>query len=268
MTYILHTSWVVLLIYTGVCVVYFFIQENFIFVPTLPGEPFEPKLPTPCEEFFIDTPHGGKIHALLLKAENPKGLIYYLHGNTGSLKRWQFMAEELCGFGFDVFVLDYRGYGQSKGPRTEAFMHRDVEECFDFVAERYANRPIIIYGRSLGTGFAVRLASRRKAHLLLLETPFSNFVDVAKYYLPFLPVRILLRYKFQSDFFIQHAHCRALLFHGTKDKIVPYSSALKLYKAGEKKIEIDLITIVGGRHSNLNSFPLFREKLKEVFEYF
>lgn len=266
MFYILHTSWVVLLIYTGVCVVYFFIQENFIFVPTLPGDLFEPKLPTPCEEFFLETPHGGKIHALLLKADQPKGLIFYLHGNTGSLKRWQFMAEELSGFGWDVFVMDYRGYGQSKGPRTEAFMHRDVEECFDFISDKYAERPLVIYGRSLGTGFAVRIAARRKARLLVLETPFSNFIDVAKHYIPFLPVRILLRYKFQSDFFIQHSHCPAVIFHGTKDKIVPYTSALKLYKAGEKKIPIDMVTIVGGRHSNLNSFPLFREKLKELLD--
>jgi hypothetical protein len=96
MTYILHTSWVVLLIYTGVCVVYFFIQENFIFVPTLPGDLFEPKLPTPCEEFFVDTPHGGKIHALIIESRSiPKGSFFTLHGNTGSLKRWQFMAEEL-----------------------------------------------------------------------------------------------------------------------------------------------------------------------------
>jgi hypothetical protein len=87
---------------------------------------------------------------------------------------------------------------------------------------------------------------------------------VAKHYIPFLPVRILLRYRFQNDFFIQHLHCPAVIFHGTKDKIVPYTSALKLYKAGEKKVAIDMITIVGGRHSNLNSFPVFREKLKEL----
>ncbi|MDZ4751027.1 MAG: alpha/beta fold hydrolase [Flavobacteriales bacterium] len=264
MTYFLHTTWVALLIYSGVCAVYYFIQENFIFVPTLPGEPFEPKLHTSHEELYIETPHGGRIHGLLLKVKESKGLIFYLHGNTGSLKRWQFMAEELAGYGWDVFVMDYRGYGQSRGPRNEAFMHRDVEECFDRLSILYPNSQKIIYGRSLGSGFAVRLASRRKSDILILETPFSNFVDVARYYLPFLPMRILLRYKFRNDFFIQHLNCPVYIFHGTTDKMVPYKSALKLYNAAKKVTSAELFTIVGGRHSNLNSFPLFRDKMKEI----
>ena len=132
---ILHILFVITVIYLLVCLIYFLIQEKFIFVPTLPGESFEIRLATHTEEFHLQTPHNGRIHALLLKVEKPKGLIFYLHGNTGSLKRWQFMAEEISGYGYDVFVLDYRGYGQSKGRKSEAIMHRDIEYCFDFITE-------------------------------------------------------------------------------------------------------------------------------------
>ncbi|MFZ4784742.1 MAG: alpha/beta hydrolase [Flavobacteriales bacterium] len=219
----------ILLVYTGICVVYFLFQEKFIFVPTLPGEPFEIKLALHTEEFQLKAPHNGSIHCLLVKAENTKGLVFYLHGNTGSLKRWQFMAEEIAGYGFDVFVMDYRGYGKSQGIRSEARMHRDVEFCYDWIAEKYTQKPRIIYGRSLGSGFATRLASRRHSDGLVLETPFLNLVDVAKSYAPILPVDMLLRYKMRSDIFIQRVDCPIHIFHGTKDSIVRYSSAFELF---------------------------------------
>ena len=256
-----------LTIYFLVCVVYFFIQEKFIFVPAFNLDPFTNKLSTHSEEFNIKTAHDGLIHALLLKCDKPKGVVIYLHGNTGNLKRWQFMAEEISAYGYDVFAPDFRGYGKSKGKRSEAFMHRDLETCHEFVAQLYPNQKIIIYGRSLGSGFATRLASRKFADLVVLETPFYNMVEVASHYLPFLPVRILLRYRFRSDLYIQHIDCPILILHGTKDIVVPHSHALKLFRHAEAhQRNIKMITIVGGKHGNLNSFPLFRDKLGDFLE--
>lgn len=262
----LHTLWVAALIYAGACVLYFLIQEKFIFVPTLPGEPFEIKLASATEEFMIETPYGGHIHTLLIKSSESKGLIFYLHGNTGSLKRWQFMAEEVATHGYDVFVMDYRGYGKSTGKRTEAIMHRDVEYCYDWILAKQQPARKVVYGRSLGTGFATRLASRREVDLLVLETPYFNLIDVAKYYLPFLPVRWLLRYGMRSDLYLKHVHCPTHIFHGTKDRVVPYSSALKLFRTvGNSKL-LTMTVIPGGKHSNLNRFPLFRERLRNFLK--
>ncbi len=258
-----HIALTLLLIYMGICVLYFLFQEKFIFVPTWPADNFRSRLHTPTEEFHLHTPHGGRIHALLLKVEKPAGLIFYLHGNTGSLRRWQFMAEELATYGYDVIAMDYRGYGLSHGPRRESWMHRDVEAVYDMIVPRYAGRPVIVYGRSLGSGFATRLASRRRPDKLILETPFSNLIEVARYYVPFIPVKWLLRYFMRSDLFIQHVHCPVLILHGTKDRIVPYRSALALFRLAESRGQVQMTTIVGGRHGNLNSFPLFREKLRE-----
>jgi fermentation-respiration switch protein FrsA (DUF1100 family) len=86
---------------------------------------------------------------------------------------------------------------------------------------------------------------------------------VARHYVPFIPVKWLLRYTMRSDLFIQHVHCPVLILHGTKDRIVPYRSALALFRLAESRGQVQMTTIVGGRHSNLNSFPLFREKLRE-----
>ncbi len=265
--YIINTMAVLILLYVGVCIVYFFIQEKFIFVPTWPGDPFESKLATPCEEIILNTPNKGQIHCLLLSVEAPKGIIIYLHGNTGSLKRWQFMAEELSGYGYDVFVPDFRGYGQSKGRRSESFMHRDMEFCYEYIIERFPNKKLLIYGRSLGCAFATRLASRKSASKVVLETPFFNLIETGKYYLPFLPIKYLLRYRFRSDIYIQHIDCPVRIFHGTKDIVVPHSQALQLFRHAEKhKRDVSMVTIVGGKHANLNSFPAFREKLEEFLQ--
>jgi len=254
-------------VYAVISLGYFLLQEKFIFVPTISGEPFEIKLSTFASSIFINTPNDGKIHALLLKIHNPKGVIFYLHGNTGSLKRWQFMAEELTSYGYDVFVMDYRQYGQSSGKRSEGILHRDVEHCYEFIEEKYSGQKIIIYGRSLGSGFATRLASRKKCERLVLETPFFNLIDVANSHLPFLPVRYLLRYKFRSDIHIQHIESPILILHGTKDLMVKYNSALKLFRQAESSgKDVHMVTLVGGKHSNLNIFPLFRERLEEFLD--
>lgn len=250
----------------GLCVVYYFVQERIIFVPTLPSDAFTSKIPFELEEFYIDGDQGGNIHSILVKAREPKGLIFYLHGNTGSIKRWQFMAGELADFGFDVFVIDYRGYGQSRGIRSEDLIHSDVARAFDFIREKYQGSPIVIYGRSLGSGFATKLASQREAHALILETPYFNLIDVARRYMPILPIRLLLRYQLRSDKYINQVRFPVHIFHGTKDKVVPYSSALKLYRKASNKALVEMTTIVGGKHSNLNSFPLFREKLKSALD--
>lgn len=255
-----------ILLYGAVCVIYFFFQEKFLFVPTFKFDhSFKARVACPIEEFQLRTPYNGSIHAILLKVKEPKGLVFYLHGNTGSLKRWQFMAEEIASYGFDVFAMDYRGYGRSSGFRTEARMHRDVEYCFDFISLKYESYPKIIYGRSLGTGFATRLASRRKAQGLVLETPFSSLVDVARHRLPFLPVDTLLRYKFRNDLHLPHVDCPVHIFHGTKDKIVRHRLALKLYRKSLNLKAIEMTTLVGGRHGNLNTYPLFRERLSAFF---
>lgn len=261
-----HILTVLVIVYLGICLAYFLLQEKFIFVPSWPTDHFQPRISTPVEQIFLDTPHGGRVHAILIRAAEPRGLIFYLHGNTGSLYRWQFMAEELTTYGFDVVAMDYRGYGQSQGPRRESWMHRDAEAMLDEVTSRMPDLPVVIYGRSLGSGFATRLASRRRCSGLVLETPFSNLVDVAAHYLPFIPVRLLLRYRFRSDLHINHVHCPVLILHGTRDFIVPHRFALRLFQAARGKANVHMTTITGGRHSNLNAFPLFREKLADFLE--
>ena len=210
-----------LLLYGSACLLAWALQERFIFFPTLEKEDFNYQLPVPSEEFKIQTPNQGSINLLKIKSQDPKGLIFYLHGNTGSIKRWRFMGEELSTYGFDVMIPDYRGYGKSTGKRKESWMQEDMLFCLHQVEKTYTDLPVVVYGRSLGSGFAVPLALNGGADALVLETPFYSLMDVAISYFPLIPMRFLLRYRMRSDKLIKELNIPILILHGNKDRIVP-----------------------------------------------
>lgn len=252
-----------MLIYLGVCVVYYLVQERVIFIDFFKSQGTT-EIAAPYDEYQLETPNGGSIHGMLIHSKEKKGLIFYLHGNTGNLNRWKFMGEELTSLGYDVFVPDYRGYGKSKGKRSEAYMHSDMEVIFDHITAKTNFKKVVIYGRSLGSGFAVRLAAHRGCDRLILETPYLSLLHVASGRFPFLPVRLLLRYEFRSDKYIEKVSCPIAIFHGSKDVVVPYRSGFRLYEMVRQREDCEMVTLVGGKHNNLNIYPLFREKLGEM----
>lgn len=252
------------IVYLGICLIYFVIQEKLIFVPKHISDLKSYNFTLPYSQRVYHTSNNGLIHGLLFKNENSKGLIFYLHGNTGSLKRWGYTAEEICDFGYDVFALDYRGFGKSKGMKSEKIMHQDALEVFNEVKLNYENERIVVYGRSLGAAFAVRLASQVHIDLLILETPFYSLVDVGRRNFPFMPIKLLLRYKFYSNIYLAAVQCPIQIFHGTKDLLVPYESAFNLYNKYKSELDITMTTMVGGKHNNINSFALYREKMQEI----
>lgn len=260
---LLYTLLAAALMYLALCFAAWLLQERFIFVPTFRHEPRTQDVVTPNDEVFLETPGNGLIHGLFLYAENPRGVILYLHGNTGGMRRWKFIAEELCSYGFTVFIPDYRGYGLSKGKRTENLMHSDTDACLSEARKRFPGLPVIVYGRSLGSGFAVKLAAEKPVNGLVLETPFLSLLDVANSYFPFLPNSRLIRFPLRSDLRMPSLKVPTLILHGTADIIVPYRSALALFHAADSNQLVKMTTIPGGRHNNLNIYPLFREKLAE-----
>lgn len=253
--------WVVLVLYGLAIAIYFFLQERFIFIAVHHSEKLNYALASDFEEVYLETPYGGRIHSLLIRCNDPKGVILYFHGNTGSIRRWAITAEELTSFGYDVMVVDYRGYGKSRGKRSEKAMHLDAEAAYNFLQQRYDKSNIVIYGRSLGSGFAVRLAALHPASKLILETPFFSLLEIAELQAPYMPVGFLLRYPLRSDEIIGNINNPLIIFHGTRDRVVPYHSGLKLFKkAGSRQKQ--MVTIPRGRHNNLSTYAIYRDKMR------
>ena len=251
----------IVVLYIGLILLLYLKQEKFIFYPTKLTQKYNFPQFKNFEELYF-TANQATIHALHFKTENPKGLVLYFHGNAGALDKWGYEAEEFIKRNFEVVMLDYRSYGKSTGKLSEKNMHEDASIIYHKMAENVDPSKIILYGRSLGSGIATELATKVRAKLLILETPYTSIDDVAKRGFFFLPVSSLLKFHFNNSQKIKNLNCPVHIFHGTKDELIPYSQSVNLAKIyGDDSI---LTTIQKGTHNNLITFEKFQKKLDEL----
>ena len=195
-----------------------------------------------------------------------KGIVLYFHGNADNLARWGKHAHDFTKHGYDVLMYDYRGFGKSTGSFSEEKYHQDAQFAYQYISKSFAPENIIIYGRSLGTGIATKLASENKAKMLILETPYYNFINVSRSFLPILPFEKILRYTFRTDLWITHVKYPIHIFHGTSDWVVPYRSSVQLVNLLQQDQNKILTTIEGGGHKNLADFELYHRDLAKVLK--
>jgi uncharacterized protein len=265
-TVILSTIGLLLLAYIAVCVFYWFVQERMIFirfkVPQRYAFRFKPGHPT-YEELFLAR-DDARLHALYFTVPGARGAVLYFHGNTGSLRRWGKRAARFTQLGYNVLMPDPRGYGKSRGKLSEAALHADAEAWYQELLKRWPEQSIVVFGRSLGSGLATPVAAAHKPKALILEAPFANLYDVARNYSALLPYRLLLRYPFRNDLAMPRINCPVLIFHGQRDTVVPYHSALKLYATVPARVHREMVTFTKGRHSDLARFARYLRKLEEL----
>ncbi len=250
-------------IYLMIGTALYFLQEKIIFRPTVLNQTYVFKFTHPFEELFLKADDNAVINAIHFKAENPKGVILYLHGNAGDLSRWGKITEYFVEKNYDLLVMDYRTYGKSKGTLSEHALYSDAQLCYDYLKEQYSEAEITIYGRSLGTGIAAYIASTNDPKQLILETPYYNIVDVAKHRFPFFSVKHMLHYKLPSNEFIQNVKCNITMIHGTDDFVVPFKSGEKLFKVAPQRLTT-FCAIKNGGHNNLVKFDSYQLKMKEI----
>lgn len=211
---------------------------------------------------FIEAADGKKINGLLFKVENSKGLVFYLHGNIGSLNSWGEVPQNYINLGYDVFIYDYRSFGKSGGEiKSQKQLFSDNQIVLDVLKKQYPESKIIILGHSLGTAMAAKLASENQVVQLILITPYYSMSGMVKRLYPYLPV-FILKYKLPTWKYLKACKMPVVIFHGDKDDLVPYQDALKLkkfFKPGDR-----LITLKGQDHYRINDSNDYRNKLAEV----
>jgi uncharacterized protein len=257
-------AWVAI-IFVALLIIAYFIQEKLIFKPEKLKQNFEYKYDAPFEELFFDIEQGVRINGLHFYKEQPQGLILYFHGNSRSIKGWAKYAKDFYRYNYDVVLVDYRGFGKSTGKRTEEKLHSDMQFVYDNLAKKYAEDHLIVYGRSLGSGFATKLAVENNPRYLILDAPYFSFKKVVERFLPFLPINWVLRYKLRTDNWIGNVKCPTYILHGTKDRLIPISHSEQLQQKNAKKIT--LIRIEGGGHNNLPSFPEYHNFVRDILQY-
>lgn len=251
--------------YLLIAALVYFVQERFIFKPEKLPQDFEYRYDAPFEELFFDIEPGIRINGLHFYCKEPKGLILYLHGNSRSIKGWAKYARDFYRYGYDVLLVDYRGFGKSTGKRSEKVLLTDLQFVYDKLLEKYEQHHILVYGRSLGSGFATKLAADNMPRYLILDAPYFSFIKVVERFAPFLPHKILLRYHLHTDKWIRRVNCHTYILHGTKDRLIPIRHSEKLQQLNPNKIT--LIRIHGGRHNNLPGFPEYHNFIRDILQY-
>lgn len=245
-------------------VVVYFLQDFFIFKPEKLRADFIFKYDIPFRELNFDIEPGVRINGLHFYRDAPKGLILYFHGNSRSIKGWAKYAKDFYRFNYDVVLIDYRGFGKSTGKRSETKMLSDVQFVYEVLAKQYSEEHLIVYGRSLGSGFAAKLASDNQPRYLILDAPYYNFRKVIERFLPILPVRLVLRYHLRTDRWIQKVKCPVYIIHGTRDWLIPIRHSKRLQKFNPRRIT--LIRIYGGGHNNLPKFDEYHSFVRDILK--
>lgn len=243
----------------------YFVQDRFIFKPEKLRQDFKYKYDAPFNELFFDVEPGVRINGLHFYVEKPLGLILYFHGNSRSIKGWAKYAIDFFRYGYDVVLVDYRGFGKSTGKRSEKDMLADMQFVYASLAKKYHEHHMIVYGRSIGSGFAAKVASDNKPRYLILDAPYFSFRNVVERFLPILPVKYVLRYHLRTDKWMPKVNCHTYILHGTKDWLIPISNSIKLQELNPRKIT--LIEIEGGGHNNLPSFPEYHNFIRDILKY-
>jgi pimeloyl-ACP methyl ester carboxylesterase len=255
---------IIFLVYVSICILLYLFQEKLIFFPEKLDKNYQFQFNQPFREITINTHNHNLVNGLLFQVSAAKGLIFYLHGNAGSLSKWGAVASRYTELGYDIFILDYPGYGKSTGQiNGENNLFEDIQDVYNEMKSYYPENKIIILGYSIGTGPAAKLASANHPRLLILQAPYYNLTDMMHHYYPVIPA-FILKYKFETSEYVKHCNMPVVLFHGDADEVIYYESSVKLRKL--LKNSDTLITLHEMTHNGITDNPEYINAIKHILE--
>jgi pimeloyl-ACP methyl ester carboxylesterase len=264
MTYWISTLILILAIYISISIALYYLQDYVLFKPEKLPKDFQFDYENQeTKEYNLETRDGAVINGLRLfpKGES-KGVVLYLQGNSKSIKGWGKFAIDFTRHGYNVLMVDYRGFGKSAGKRSQKAIKRDLQLVYNKLMEMITEDHIILYGRSLGSGFATKLASMNNPKMLVLDAPYYSLTKVTARYAPFMPLSLLLKYPLPTYKWLKYVQCPIPIIHGTHDKLIPYKSSIKLSQSNPKFTK--LYTVIQGGHKNLNNFESYHKMLDDI----
>ncbi len=204
------------------------------------------------EDVRMTTSDGVSLHGWYLKAPEDRAVLLFLHGNAGNISGRLSKVEGWVKRGYSVFLVDYRGYGQSRG----SIQHQDDVLCdaktsFEFLREKkkYPLSKIVLYGESLGTYPAIRLGCEFAAAAVILEAPFTSFVELGRRHYPMVPSVLIKNFAFPNEDFIHKIKPPLFILHGLEDEICPYAMAGELFE--KAPLPKEFFSVADGMHNDL-----------------
>jgi fermentation-respiration switch protein FrsA (DUF1100 family) len=226
-------------------------QSRMIFQPNLfgviaGGDPSDIDLD--FEDVFVDAEDGVRVHGWFVPANPVRGVLLFFHGNAGNITHRLDSIALFHGLGLSVFIVDYRGYGRSEGRPTEQGTYRDARAAWRYLTQARGIDPgkIVVFGRSLGAAMASRLGMETSAAGLIVESAFTSVPDMAARHYPYLPVRRLTRFRYDTLEHVQNSSVPVLVVHSENDEIAPFEMGRAIFEnAPEPK---SFVTLNGGHN--------------------
>jgi fermentation-respiration switch protein FrsA (DUF1100 family) len=226
------------------------VEAQFAFFPSAGEQQTPDDLGLTFEPATLTTSDGERLRAWLLPNPTARALVVYFHGNGGNLSLWLPILEGLQRQGFTVAAIDYRGYGASTGRPSEQGLYRDVDAAVEWSSRLVTlGRPVVYWGRSLGTTMAAYAAAKHKPGGLILEAGFASARSLLRASPLLALLSVFSSYRFPTAEYAERAGCPVLVMHGDADRVVPYSNGRVLHDALPEPKRFQVIR--GGDHNDL-----------------
>ncbi len=256
-----------IIFYCGIGIALWYLQDSIFLQPKKLKAGYAYRFKQRFEELNIQVNENEVMHAVKFfpaDTANCKGLVLYFHGNKENITHYADAATALTNHGYEVWMLEYPGFGKATGVFNEDRLYSDAAALYKLAVKKYAADSITIYGRSLGTGVATELAGYTACKQLILETPYYSMPELAGAHFPMYPTASIIRYHFPLYEFLSQVKVPVTVFHGTADGIIPYKHATRL-KPLLKKTDV-FVTIEKGSHNNLATYELYTKKLDSLLQ--
>lgn len=251
------------LIYIAVGISLYFLQEKIIFHPTRLPSTHSFQFDQAFRELSIPV-NSEKILSIVqftVPDSVCRGAVLYFHGNRRNIERYATHASHFTRNNYEVWMIDYPGFGKSTGDRSEQVMYDDALRFYKLARSRFSADSIVLYGKSLGSGIASQLASVRDCKRLILETPYYSMDALMAHFAFLFPVKLMSKFHFPTNQYLENVDAPVHLIHGTRDGIIPFGQSKKLKKHFPAA---QLIAIDRGKHNDLHTFREFHTKLDSL----
>ncbi|MDP2878762.1 MAG: alpha/beta hydrolase [Sulfuricella sp.] len=245
-----HVLGILAAAYAGLGLTLFALQSSMVYYPEIGRE----MVATPrqagldYEEVRLVTADGVALQGWFVPSAQNRGTVLFLHGNAGNISHRLDSLLMLHRLGYSTLIIDYRGYGNSGGKPSEQGTYQDAEAAWRHLTEtrKIPSDTIALFGESLGGAIAAWLAVRHKPAALVIASGFTSVPDLAAKFYPFLPVRWLSRFDYDTRSYLRAVEAPVFIAHSPEDEIIPYQHGRALYDAAkEPKQFLEL----GGGHN-------------------
>ena len=222
--------------YVALCAYVYYIQSNLIYYPDMSGRNL---VATPdniglaYQDINFITADNIKLHGWFIPHDKAKKTVVFFHGNAGNISHRLESIEIFHRLGLNVFIIDYRGYGLSEGKTTEQGTYQDAEAAWNYLhnVQGISGQQIIIFGRSLGAAIAAWLANKHTPAALIIESAFTSVPAMGQRLYPFLPIRWLTHFKYDTRQYVKTISCPVMVVHSKDDEIIPYDEGREIFAA-------------------------------------